>query len=262
MSAPPPSPDLPLLAPDEPPAYGIVNDAGTAPILLLCDHARAAVPRRLGDLGVSAQDRRRHIAYDIGAAAIALDLSARLDAPLLMTGYSRLVIDCNRRPDDPTSIPPFSDGTEVPGNAGLDEAARELRVATLFRPYHVAIGATLDQFAERGMAPAIVSIHTCTPVMAGFQRPWEIGVLWNEDGRIAEPLIHALEAEGDLTVGDNQPYSGRDGHGYTLETHAEPRGLPHVLLEVRQDLVAEAAGQRAWAERLHRVMGPILRAVA
>lgn len=253
----------PLLAPDEPPPVTVLNDGGRAPILFLCDHASPRVPRALdraeaGGFGVSAADMQRHIAYDIGAAAVTRILSQKFDAPAVLSGYSRLVLDLNRALDDATSIPPVSDGTKVPANQHLSTAARAQRVEALYHPYHNRIVAMLEGMQARGIAPAVISVHSCTPVLAGFKRPWHIGVLWNEDGRVALPLMRALEAEGDLTVGDNQPYSGRDHDSHTIHRHAETRGLPHVLLEIRQDLIADDKGVAAWADRLYRVMRPIL----
>lgn len=253
----------PLLAPDEPSAVTVLNEGGRVPILLLCDHASARVPRALdqavaGGFGVSAEDMARHIAYDIGAAAVTQQLAARFAATAVLSGYSRLVLDLNRALGDATSIPPVSDGVKVPANQHLSAEARAARAAALYHPYHDRITAVLAGMQARGIAPAVISIHSCTPVLAGFKRPWHIGVLWNQDGRIALPLLRALEAEGDLTVGDNQPYSGRDHDSHTIHRHAETRGLPHVLLEIRQDLIADDSGVSAWAERLHRVLRPIL----
>jgi len=232
-------------------------------VLFLCDHASPRVPRSLessetGGFGVSPEDMKRHIAYDIGAAAVTRILSEKFDAPAILSGYSRLVLDLNRALDDGTSIPPFSDGTKVPANQHLSAEARAARAAALYHPYHNTIVEMLDGMKARGTSPAIISVHSCTPVLAGVKRPWHIGVLWNEDGRIALPLMRALEAEGNLIVGDNEPYSGRDHDSHTIHRHAEARGLPHVLLEIRQDLIATDAGVAAWADRLHRVFRPIL----
>lgn len=247
-----------LLLPGDVPPVETLNLTGTAPILLLCDHAANRVPQALGDLGVPPQEMERHIGYDIGAAAITRLLSEWFDAPAVLSAYSRLVIDLNRRLEDPTSIPPVSDGTVIPGNQHLTAADRAARADALFRPYHARVTDILDGFAGRGVRPAVLSIHSCTPVMAGFERPWHIGILWNRDARIPEPLMAELARGGDLCVGDNQPYSGRDNHGYTMTHHAENRALPHVLIEVRQDLIGTPGGQRAWAERLYQAFIPVL----
>ncbi len=248
----------PLLAPDEAPAVEIVHSEGAAGFLLCCDHASRRVPRALGDLGLPPAAFDRHIAWDIGAADVARSLTHRFDAPLVMSGYSRLVIDLNRRPDDPTSIPEASDGVSVPANRAISPVERARRREALFRPYHAAIAATMARLADRVAVPAIVSIHSCTPVFKGFERPWHIGVLWNEDGRLAGPLMARLAARGDVNVGDNQPYSARDGHGYTMRAHAEAPGLPHVLLEIRQDLIDTHRGAEQWADVLADALAPLL----
>jgi len=257
-AASPASDPPPLLDPDEPPAFTVVNPDGAGPMLLVCDHASRRVPRRLGALGLPEAELCRHIAWDIGAEPVARLLSARFDAPLLMTGYSRLVIDINRSLDDPTSIPVISDGAIVPGNRGLGAADKAARAAALFHPYQRAVGNAVDAMLARGVRPAIVSMHSFTPVYKHQARPWHVGILWNDDDRMARPLIAALSAMGDILVGDNEPYSGRDGVGYTVGVHGGARGLPHVTFEVRQDLIESEAGQRDWAERLGAALAPLM----
>lgn len=237
----------PLLAGDEPPPFEIANAGGTAPLVLVCDHATNRVPRTLHHLGLPPAPLREHIAWDIGAADVARRLARRFDAPLTLTNYSRLVIDCNRALGDPASIPAESDGVPVPGNRGLAQGERLRRVEALFRPYHAAVEGLVAKKSEPGEAMAMISVHSCTPVFQRMRRPWHVGVLWNEDGRIAVPLLAALRRRPDLAIGDNEPYSGRDGLGYTVKEHAERRGLPHVALEIRQDLIANAAGAEHWA---------------
>lgn len=248
----------PLLAPGEPPAVTILNPQGRAPVLLVCDHASSRVPASLAQLGLPEAELSRHIGWDIGAAAVTGRLATLLDAPAVLTGYSRLVVDCNRRPDDPTLMPEVSDGTTVPGNQGLTEGERERRLGALFRPYHDVVSGLLAASLDRGVVPAVISVHSFTPVMRGFARPWHVGVLWNRDPRLAVPLLEALAAEGNLVVGDNEPYSARTGCGHTINTHCEPVGIPSVMLEIRQDLIGGAAGAEAWADRLHRLFRPIL----
>lgn len=250
-----------LLSPEDPPAvteWEPHAGADSRGILILCDHARPNVPKSLGALGLAAADFHRHIAYDIGALGVAETLARRWAAPLVASAFSRLVVDCNRRGDDPSAIPAVSDGTRVPGNEELGEAARAARRREIFLPYHGAIARRLDRAAAAGVAPVIVSMHSCTPVMNGHARPWHIGVLWNEDGRVARPLIAALARLPGVTVGDNEPYSGRDGHGFTLPHHAEQRGLPHVLIEVRQDLIGDPAGIISWSEILDQTLGALI----
>jgi predicted N-formylglutamate amidohydrolase len=248
-----------LLAKKDPPAFELCHAAGTAPVLLTCDHASRLVPASLALLGLPDGAIAQHIGWDIGAAAVTRQLAPRLDAPAILAGYSRLVIDCNRPPDDASSIPTESDGVAIPGNAGLDDAARRERRTALFEPYHAAIDAQLARIAARGVAPAVISIHSFTPRMKGVARPWHIGVLWDEEGRIAVPLLAALRAVLDpALVGDNQPYSARDPVGYTQSYHAHQRGLPHVAIELRQDLIQEVPDAVRWGALLARVLKPIL----
>ena len=236
-----------LLGPQDPPPFSIINPDGGAPAVLLCDHASNRVPAALHDLGLDEAARSRHIAWDIGAAEVTRHLADLLDAPALFSGYSRLVVDCNRAVDDPTAMRQISDGTIVPGNRGLDSNARAQRAEACYWPYHSAVTATIERVAARGVAPAIISIHTCTPVMKDFERPWHIGVLSNVDRRMADLLIAELSRDSTLCIGDNQPYSGLDPHGYSIETHALPAGRPNVLLEIRQDLVDTQHGAQHWA---------------
>ena len=249
-----------LLSRQDPPAVEVVNPDGAAPVVLICDHGGRAVPAALGNLGLDEAARARHIAWDIGAAAVGRHLARALDAPLVVPAFSRLVIDLNREPDDPTAICVISDRTIVPGNRDLSAAARAARIAEIFEPYHGAVTARLDAQAARGRPPSLISLHSFTPVIAGWgherqQRPWHIGVLFDQDERLARPLLAALRQRGDLVVGENEPYSARNGHGYSLALHGEARGLPHVELEMRQDMIADEAG----AERMARVLAEVLR---
>jgi predicted N-formylglutamate amidohydrolase len=250
-----------LLAPDEPRPFEILNGAGKAPLLLLCDHATRFIPRALDGLGLDESALTRHVAWDIGIAEVTRHLARRLDAPAVFSHFSRLIVDPNRQPDNPTLMPEISDGTVVPGNRDLDADARRARIETFFQPYHDAIDAQLDAMLapgkEGGRVPALVSMHSFTPVMHGIPRPWEIGILWNRDPRLPRPLMERLRAEG-LTVGDNEPYSGADGHGYTQHTHGDRRGLANVLIEVRQDLIDTQQGASLWAERLGAALEDVL----
>ncbi len=242
-----------LLFPSDPPPFEEIS--GSAPLLLVCDHASNRVPAALGGLGLPGERLREHIAVDIGAAAVTRLLAPALGAAAILASYSRLVIDCNRALDDPSSIPSLSDGIAIPGNRELSDAARDARRAEIFAPYHAAIARRL---AAAATVPALISIHSFTPVMRGVVRPWHIGVLWADDPRIAAPLLAALSAEAALVVGDNLPYSAREPRGYTVSHHAHAPGFPHVAIELRQDLVADEAGVREWAQRLARVLDPIL----
>jgi predicted N-formylglutamate amidohydrolase len=247
-----------LLGPEDPAPFAVFHREGRAELVMFCDHAGRAFPGALGTLGLGARELDQHIAWDIGIAGLGRRLAHSLDAPFFMTAYSRLVIDCNRHLDDPTSIPQESDGIRVPGNRGLGAAERRLRQEEIFRPYHAALTQEIKVRVAAGRVPVIISLHSFTPVMGGFQRPWHVGVLWNHDARMPVPLMRRLAEEPDLVVGDNEPYSGRDGHGYSIKVHAEALGLAHALLEIRQDLIADESGQERWAGILHRVLKDVL----
>lgn len=248
----------PLLGPGDPPPVTVLNREGRAPVLVLCDHAANAVPERLGRLGLDEAAFGRHIAYDVGAAGVTRLLSRRFDAPAVLSGYSRLVVDINRAVDDPTWLPEISDGVVVPGNRGLGAAEVAARRRAIYDPYHAAVAAEVDRMLGEGRVPAIVSIHSFTPVMRGFERPWHLGVLWDRDPRLSVPLIEALRRDPRLVVGDNEPYTGRDTLGSTMDVHATRRGLPHVLIELRQDLVATPAGEAEWAGILAGALSALL----
>lgn len=241
-----PAPNAASPLPD-PPLFSVYNDTGKAPVLLVADHASRNIPAALQQLGLDDAAMEKHIAWDIGSADLARALADQLDAPLILAGYSRLIIDLNRQPDDPTAMPPISDGIVIPGNQMLDEQQKSWRIETYFRPYHAAITARLDQFEQAGVTPALLSIHSCTPVYGNVQRPWQIGVMWDKDPRIASRLLQRLNQLPDLCIGDNQPYSGRHPHDYTIDFHAEGRGLPHAGIEVRQDLLNSPDDARHWA---------------
>jgi predicted N-formylglutamate amidohydrolase len=245
----------------DPPSFRVLNPQGRAPAVLICDHASRRVPAALANLGLPDDELLRHIGWDPGTAAITERLAETLDAPAVLSGVSRLVIDCNRRPDDPTLICEVSDGTVVPGNRNLDAAERERRLNRYFHPYHAAVADTLEAAGLRVAEPALLSIHSFTPRLRakGEDRPWHIGVVWDRDGRLALPLLQALRDEGDLLVGDNLPYSGRDHGGFSIFEHGQDRGRPHVMIEVRQDLVSTEAGIAEWAARLDRCFRRMLR---
>jgi predicted N-formylglutamate amidohydrolase len=239
-----------LLGLDEPPAFSVHNEKGRASLLLLCDHASNAVPRSLAGLGLSSGELGRHIGWDIGALHAAKELSVLLDAPLVASGYSSLVIDCNRWPGGEGSIPEISDGTQVPANKGLGPQQAEARAHACFWPYHREVDRQLDRMTEDGRPVCLLVVHSFTPIMKGFQRPWHVGVLWNDDPRLPTPLLAELRGDPALVVGDNEPYSARASYEYTLTAHARPRALPHCSLEVRQDLMGKPEDARRWARRL------------
>ena len=249
-----------LLGPGDPPPFEVVNADGAAPVVFLCDHASNRVPRALDNLGLPPAELERHIAWDIGAAAITRRLAAHFDAPAVLAGYSRLVIDCNRRLKDAQSILPLSDGTAIPGNRDLTERDAAARVEACFEPYHRACTAVLDGVEARGSeVPPVVMMHSFTPDLNGARRPWHAGVLWDgEDGRMALPLLRALRARNGLLIGDNEPYSGTSRHGYTMPTHAARHGRANVQIEVRQDLVADEAGIERWSAILIEALTRVL----
>lgn len=237
-----------LIGPGDPAPFELVNPTGRAPMVLLCDHASNTIPAALGTLGLDRARLNEHIAWDIGAAVVARRLSARFDAPLVLSGYSRLVIDCNRQLGDPTSIAAISDGVDVPGNEGVAADEAHARADACFHPYHGAIRDLLAAHAADREQTAVVPIHSFTPVFGGFRRPWQIGVLWDQDGRLAVPFMDALEARGDIAVGDNEPYSARENFGYSIEEHGARAGRPHMIVEIRQDLIEDEAGCARWSD--------------
>ncbi|MEZ5839844.1 MAG: N-formylglutamate amidohydrolase [Hyphomicrobiales bacterium] len=240
--------------PDDSPV-AIENRDGKAPFLILCDHASNHLPAEFGTLGLTPDALSAHIAWDPGALGVARGLAARLDAPLVYAKVSRLVADLNRFPDDDDLIVRVSDGIVIPGNADLSAEARAERIARWHAPYHAAIAAVIDGMAR---PLAIISVHSFTPVYGGRARPWQIGVVFGADGRLAEPLIAGLRAGGDLVVGINEPYAPGDRVYRTLEYHAEPRGLASVMLEIRNDEIATAAGEDAYAERLAGLVAALM----
>ena len=237
-----------LLGPDEPPAVEMVNADGGSSVVLVCDHASNRVPRRLGNLGLNAAQLADHISWDPGAADVARHLSAHLDAPLVLSGYSRLVIDCNRPLGSAESIAEQSAGVPVPGNRGLSLAKRENRIDTLFRPYHDAIARLLDGRSQR--PNLLLSIHSFTPMLNGQPRPWQIGVSYWHNREFAAMLRAVLARSGDFTVGFNEPYPIEADVDYTIPVQGEGRGLPSAMIEIRQDGIRTAEGVALWAERL------------
>jgi len=238
-------------------AFSILAGRADAGLVVLCDHADNAFPPGYGTLGLPAEQLKRHIAYDIGAAEITRQLAQALGVPAVMTHYSRLLIDPNRGRDDPTLIMRLSDGAIVPGNRQLEDAEREKRIRLYYDPYHQAVSDTIEACTATGSVPALLSIHSFTESWKGVPRPWHAGILWDKDPRLAQPLLEALYAEGDLIVGDNEPYTGKL-QGDTMWQHGTERGLAHAIVEIRQDLIRDLAGQTAWAERMARLMRSLL----
>ncbi len=227
--------------------FRVLNTGGRSPIVLICDHASNRMPSGYGDLGLPEAERRRHIAWDIGAAAICELLAARFDAPAILSEVSRLVVDCNRHFTDASLTPAISDGTQVPANQNLSEDERRRRWEQFHQPYHQAVEDVIVRKFAGKQEPIVVSIHSMTPVMKGIARPWQIAMCWQEDERLSRPMLHALRARGDIVVGDNEPYSLDRSEDYSVPVHAMRRGLKHLQVEFRQDEVAEPDGQQRWA---------------
>jgi predicted N-formylglutamate amidohydrolase len=246
-----------LLGSTDAPAVVEHNPHGRSPFLLTSDHFGRAIPKSLGDLGLPESELTRHIAFDIGIAGVARALSERLDAHLIAQRYSRLVIDCNRPFASPSSIPLISEATTVSGNEGLTREAVEARRREVFNPYHRRITEVIDQRLRDGVPTVLVSLHSFTPVYAGIKRPWHVGTLYQRDTRLPALLLKALRTQGDLVVGDNEPYAVSNETDYTIPVHGEARSLMNTGIEIRQDLIAEEPGQREWAERLANVFGEI-----
>jgi predicted N-formylglutamate amidohydrolase len=228
--------------------------AGASPYFLVCDHASRRLPRTLGSLGLSSTELKSHIAWDIGAAGLASRLAEQLQACLLLQTYSRLVIDCNRPLGTRDSIATLSERTRIPGNEGLSCTEAAIRAQAIFSPYHNRLRAALDARRHAERPTLLVALHSFTPTFLGVNRPWHLGVLYHRDARLSQILLDLLRREKGVIVGDNEPYAMSDDTDYTLVVHGEQRGIPHIELEVRQDLIADVAGQTVWALRLARLL--------
>jgi len=243
-----------LLEPDEPPPVLEIGRERSSAFVIAVDHASARIPRRLGRLGLPPAELERHIAWDIGALEVARRVAADLDAPLLAANYSRLVIDCNRDPRVASSIPAVAESTEIPGNIGLSDEEVAARRREIFQPYHARLRELLDARERSGQPTILVAQHTLTDVFKGVRRAMHAAVLYNRDRRFAVLVLEALRGESGLVVADNEPYFVSDETDYTIPRHGEARGLPHVEIEIRQDLVGQAAGQDEWAARIARAL--------
>ncbi|HEY1412146.1 MAG TPA: N-formylglutamate amidohydrolase [Rhodopila sp.] len=241
-----------LLTEDDPPPFRVLRETAASDLFLTADHAGRIIPKALGDLGVPDAERWRHIGWDIGITGVTERLSELLNATAVFQTYSRLVIDCNRDPSWPSAMPEISEYTPIPGNVALTQAAKAARVAEIFTPYHNRIRTLLDARANR--RTVLVAMHSFTPSFKGENRAMQVGMLYNKDARLARILLDLLRKEGDLTVGDNAPYAITDDSDYSVPTHGEKRGLPHIEIEIRQDLIATQSGQHTWAERFARLL--------
>lgn len=246
---------LQLLHPDDPQPWGVENPDGTSPILFVSDHAGRAIPRALGDLGLEENELGRHIGYDIGIYGVTTHLARVLGATYVYQSYSRLVIDCNRRPGEPQSIPQISDGTVIPGNSGLSSIDLAQRVAEVLQPYQDQVASLLQARKAAGQPTAVFSMHSCTDLLRADPkpRPWEISVIADTDWRIGNALVDVLRDKTGLSVGVNQPYTVNMAMDYTIPVHCEANGVPYVEIEIRQDLIGDDAAQRRWARLLEGI---------
>jgi len=252
-----------LLEPEEDPAYTMLNEDGTAPLLIACDHASNQIPRSLKGLGIDPDLYELHIAYDIGTRQVGMMLMEMFDAPLLLSNYSRLVVDLNRHHDDPTMITELSDGHVIHGNLNLSETDRELRLNTIFDPYHAKYSELVNRLKQKFVRPMILSVHSFTERFQGFDRPWHFGVLWDKDKELAMDLIEKLGKIADhnvpvLTIGDNQPYNAKVPMGYSQIVQANDKKVVMALIEIRQDLVVDEQGQSWAADILYDALYPLL----
>ncbi|MCP4274872.1 MAG: N-formylglutamate amidohydrolase [Gammaproteobacteria bacterium] len=236
----------------------LLNCDAQYPVLLGCDHASSHIPQELHNLGVTEEQLTEHIAWDIGAGAVAAELGQLLNVPVVLGAHSRLVVDCNRNLDDPTAFPVESDGVNVPGNQSIATEEREARANAFYWPYHHAVRDALRNLEQLVAAPALLAIHSFTPQMNGSLRPWHLGALWDKDDRMALPFIRHFRETTNVVVGDNEPYSGRHPADFTLDHHAEAEGLPHLGIEIRQDLIDSDTGAKYWAAILANALKPIL----
>jgi predicted N-formylglutamate amidohydrolase len=243
-----------LLEPDEPPPFSQWRPDGRSSFVVVADHASNRIPRRLGDLGLPAAELQRHIAWDIGALGVAQQVAAALDAPLIAQNYSRLVIDCNRNPAVADSIPKVSEWTDIPGNLGLSEAQIAARRTGIFDPYHERIRTLLETRQAAGRPTILVAQHSMTDSYKGSRRGMHAAILYNRDRRFAGLMLDVLRRDTGLIVGDNEPYFVSDETDYTVPHHGEARGLPHVEIEIRQDLIRDERGQSEWAGRITRAL--------
>lgn len=242
-------------AADWPEAVEAINEAGRSDIVLICEHASNHMPAEYASLGLAGSELTRHIAWDIGAAAVTRRLAAKLDAPAFLGNYSRLLIDLNRPLGVPSSIPTLSESTEIPGNVGIVEAERNRRAERMFAPFHARVAEHIAMRERTKRATRIVAMHSFTPVFLGKARPWHAGILYDGSREFGEEVIASLKGDAALNVGANVPYVISRGGDYAVLVHGEDRGHPAILIEVRQDLLADDSGVAEWTERLVSALG-------
>jgi predicted N-formylglutamate amidohydrolase len=245
-----------LLSPGEPPPFYVMHAESKTPILMVCDHASCSIPGVLGDMGLDPFARRCHLAIDIGAGPLTEYLADRLGVTAVLAQYSRLIIDCNRKLLDPSAFLEYGDGILVPGNRNLRQEDKDARAEEIYWPYHAAIETQVERLMAGGTSPAFISVHSFTPVLNGKSRPWEIGVLWDKDLRLRDIFLKDFRDAG-FNVGDNEPYSGKAPADFTVDHHAEEPDLPHIGIEIRQDLINHAAGVARLGNIMHKIIESI-----
>ena len=250
------NPNEQLLSPGEPSPYYVLNPLSELPILLVCDHASCRFPESLGDMGLDPFARRCHLAIDIGAGSLTERIAKGIGATAVLAQYSRLIVDCNRQLMDPGAFLEYGDGILVPGNRNLHQAEKDQRADAIYWPYHHAIDEQIKRLKASGPPPAFVSVHSFTPVLNGESRPWQVGVLWDKDQSLSDIFIEDFRAAGYLT-GDNEPYSGKAPQDFTIDHHAETIGLPHVGIEIRQDLIDDIEGVEKIGALMHKIIASI-----
>ena len=250
-----------LLSADEPGPFKVLNPLSEQPILLVCDHASRRFPASLGDLGLDPFARRCHLAVDIGAGPLTERLAASLGVTSVLAQYSRLVVDCNRQLMDPGAFLQFGDGVVIPGNRSLSQADKDVRADAIYWPYHTAISQQMQRLMSGNTTLAFITVHSFTPVMDGVSRPWHMGVLWDADTLLRDIFLEGFSAAG-YNVGDNEPYSGKAPQDFTIDHHAEGAGIPHVGIEIRQDLIDSDEGVGEIAELMHSIIESIPKRLA
>ena len=246
-----------LLSLDDVSPYITLNPNSITPVLLVCDHASNRFPKSLGTMGLDYLDRLSHITVDIGSRATTESLAKQLNTTAILCQYSRLIVDCNRNISDNSAYLDKSDGVDIPGNQNLNNKEKEIRESEIYWPYHNAIDTQISRLKRQKVSPIIISIHSFTPVFNGNKREWEVGVLWDKDPTTARIFINKLTEAGFL-VGDNKPYSGKDPEDFTLDYHAEIIGLPHVGIEIRQDLINNDDGVMRISNTLQKVISSLV----
>jgi predicted N-formylglutamate amidohydrolase len=243
-----------LIAPSEGPAFAVLCPEGTSEVVLICEHASKTMPQALGTMGLDPATLESHIAWDIGAQRVAEMLSGSLDAPLVSQRFSRLAYDCNRPPESPGAYPERSEIYDVPGNAGLSAGDKARRAEALYHPFHQAINALIDERLAQGRSVVLVTVHSFTPVYFGKPRDGHLGILHDDDRRLADAMLDAAASAKFEKVSRNYPYGPEDGVTHTLKLHGLTRQIANVMLEIRNDLISDEAGQREWADRIAELL--------